>query len=374
MFIGVELFSEPFWIRWLAEAIVVVLMYGLINHLQKERGTEQQSTDQYSEHQVEENQRLYAQVCQAETNHIQKAQELSAQIHQIIQDAVSGLSGSFQDLHAQSQHQEKILRDVIQQSMDDEEEDKGKVNVQHFAQETGELIENIIEFLVQVSKESMATVYHIDDMVTQMDSIFGLLANVQSLADQTNLLALNAAIEAARAGDAGRGFAVVADEVRSLSVESAKLNAEIVKHIHLTKESVARVRDTVGNMASRDMNETITAKERVNQLLSNITELNEFFTEQVNTAGEASSQINEAVNAAVRQLQFEDIAQQTLYKLDGYLQSLADSATELQNTPSDSEAYTALLQATQRRLMEYKSEPVIAEARQASTSGDAELF
>jgi methyl-accepting chemotaxis protein len=106
--------------------------------------------------------------------------------------------------------------------------------------------------MVDVSRNSLETVHHIDDMVEKLDGIFGLIENVEGLASQTNLLALNASIEAARAGDAGRGFAVVADEVRTLSINSAELNNQIREEISYAKETIEVLRSTVGGMASTD--------------------------------------------------------------------------------------------------------------------------
>src|SRR3546814_6363889 len=89
-------------------------------------------------------------------------------------------------------------------------------------------------------------------MGKHLDAIFDLLGDVKTIADQTNLLALNAAIEAARAGEAGRGFAVVAEEVRSLSERSTNFNEQIRKLVSVSKDAIAKVRDTVGDMATRD--------------------------------------------------------------------------------------------------------------------------
>ena len=89
--------------------------------------------------------------------------------------------------------------------------------MQDFADRTGDLLEHFVGMIVQMSRESLRIVYRIDGMAKEMDAVFGLLKNVNTIAEETNLLALNAAIEAARAGEAGRGFAVVAGEIRNLA-------------------------------------------------------------------------------------------------------------------------------------------------------------
>src|SRR3546814_2120216 len=99
-------------------------------------------------------------------------------------------------------------------------------------------------------------------MVKHLDAIFDLLGDVKTIADQTNLLALNAAIEAARAGEAGRGFAVVAEEVRSLSERSTNFNEQIRKLVSVSKDAIAKVRDTVGDMATRDSSVSSGAQDR----------------------------------------------------------------------------------------------------------------
>lgn len=352
-FVTAELFSEPFWIRWLLEVAILFALIAMQQSANKQQNKLQQVLAKEREEEIANNNRLFSGFSEGINQQIHQAQQNSEQIHEIISEAVAGLTSSFQELHAQSQQQENILKEVIQQSMQEQDDAENSINVNQFANETSKLIEHIINILVSVSKESMATVYHIDDMVEQMDGIFKLLENVQSLADQTNLLALNAAIEAARAGEAGRGFAVVADEVRHLSVQSANLNSEIVEHIQSTKGSIARVRETVGGMASRDMNETITAKERVNQLLGNITKINDYFTHKVGEATAVSEEMNSAVGNAVRQLQFEDIAQQTLYKLDTHLNGISESNKTLLELPDDSEEYMPKLIEANEKIISF---------------------
>jgi methyl-accepting chemotaxis protein len=184
--------------------------------------------------------------------------------------------------------------------------------VQNFAQDASNLMTHFIEILVTISKESIQTVHHIDDMAGHLDGIFSLLGDVRGISDQTNLLALNASIEAARAGDAGRGFSVVADEVRKLSHRSASFNDQIRDRVTVARESIVKVRNTVGTMASRDMNATMSSKERVDELLAHVSQLNEYLAIKIGQVSEVGQQIGDAVGVAVQSLQFEDIVTQSL--------------------------------------------------------------
>lgn len=333
-----ELYSEPFWLRWLLEACIVVVWLFSIRRTSAPSNTIETPIDK--EEINPELDDLANQLFHMANKEVTYAKQETSQARQAIGKAIAGLTTSFEDLHNQAQQQEYVLKSVIGASESDEENQGNKININQFANETSHLIEHMIQLLVSVSKESMTTVYRIDDMVEQMDGIFQLLENVKSLSEQTNLLALNAAIEAARAGDAGRGFAVVADEVRHLSVQSSKLNNEIGKQIHIAKSAIALVRETVGGMAARDMNETISAKERVHNLLEKITQMDEFFTEQINIASQSSQQLNVAMGQSVRELQFEDHVQQTLNKVEQSLSGILDCTSLDESKPTDSTQFS----------------------------------
>lgn len=97
-------------------------------------------------------------------------------------------------------------------------------------------IKNIASFSDK-NKENMTA------LVSETNSIKGIVKTIQDIAAQTNLLALNAAIEAARAGEHGRGFDVVAKEVR-------KLSARVDESILEIKTKIERISSEVDTMSS----------------------------------------------------------------------------------------------------------------------------
>jgi methyl-accepting chemotaxis protein len=301
-------------------------------------------------------------------------------VRTLLGDAVAGLAASFQEMTQMAQHQGQLVNEIIERGASGNGSSDG-INIRTFAAETSTLMEHFIEILISVSKQSVETVHYIDDMVDHLDGIFKVLGDVKDIAEQTNLLALNASIEAARAGDAGRGFAVVADEVRKLSLRSAGFNDQIRERVNIAKQAIAKVRDTVGSIAARDMNVTIRAKERVNQLLGELQDMNEYYSEKIGEVYGIGERIGAAVEQGVRSLQFEDIAAQSLIAGERHTERLESLWRELQALRQEHSAEVArgldaqVVQAGILRLRESRQrehhKPV---AQQSMASGSVELF
>lgn len=245
-------------------------------------------------------------------------------VQALLRDAIVNLSASFNEMNRESQAQESVIARLLNRSGDEARE----AGVRKFAQSASVLMEGLVDSLSRVSQQSVATVGNIDSMVKHLDAIFELLGDVKSIADQTNLLALNAAIEAARAGEAGRGFAVVAEEVRNLSERSTAFNEQIRKLVSSSREAVAKVRETVGDMASRDLDVSANSRAEVQRLLNQVEALDRSFADSIQQVSGATQRIAQAVGQAVRGLQFEDIATQALAAAGRHASRVQDIAVE----------------------------------------------
>ena len=309
-------------------------------------------------------------------NEVERAREL-------IRQAVAGLGSSFDAMNRKSRQQSQALARVVDRAGED---GSAGVDVARFAQHASQQMEQLVEALEEVSGQSSTTVQHIDQMAQHLDGIFSLLEDVKSIADQTNLLALNAAIEAARAGEAGRGFAVVADEVRNLSERSTTFNEQIRKLAHSSKDAIAKVRETVSHMASRDMDRSREARHEAAAMLDNVAAINASLGDGMREISECGRAIDGSVAEAVRALQFEDIATQTLGGVHTHLDRLGTinrEAVALQELLHrnggvfDGELVNAL-QRTGSRLRELRSEwerpPHKPVTQQSMGAGTVELF
>ena len=301
----------------------------------------------------------------------------------LIRQAVAGLGTSFDAMNRKSRQQSQAVARIIDRT--NEEGGGGGVDVARFAQHASQRMEQLVEALEQVSGQSSVTVAHIDQMAQHLDGIFALLEDVKSIADQTNLLALNAAIEAARAGEAGRGFAVVADEVRNLSERSTTFNEQIRKLAHSSKDAIAKVRETVTHMASRDMDRSREARQEAAAMLENVAAINNALGDGMREIADCGRAIDASVSEAVRSLQFEDITTQALGSAHTHLdrlQAINQEAMALQQLLTSSGSGDAellgSLQRTGARLREMRNEwarplhkPV---AQKDLGSGTVELF
>ena len=232
----------------------------------------------------------------------------SRELHQglgLLRDAVSELGGGFDGLSNKTALQQSLLKQII-------EVQDGGVSIQDFASRTGDLLEHFVGMIVQMSRESLRIVYRIDGMAKEMDAVFGLLKNVNTIAEETNLLALNTAIEAARAGESGRGFAVVAGEIRNLASNSNQFNEQIGSHVERARAAMEQLRGLVGTMASQDLNVALSAKGGIDAMMAHVTESDARTSAVADQVVEINRGLGSDVSTTIRSLQFEDILSQLI--------------------------------------------------------------
>lgn len=258
------------------------------------------------------------------------------QVQNLVADSVHTLQSSFQGINEHSQSQLQLVQGMLENVSENmNEEQNSRISFSDFANETDRVLRYFVDHVIEISHNTMQVVEQIHDMSKQMDMADALLSDVKMIADQTNLLALNAAIEAARAGEAGRGFAVVADEVRKLSKRSNRFNDEIRTVIIGSRDNINGARDSIGNVASKDMNFAIQSKARVDEMIAQIGQMNESMAVNLSQVSGMSSQINQMVGDAVRSLQFEDIVRQLSGHSEHHLQRLEQITSSIQERMND---------------------------------------
>lgn len=240
------------------------------------------------------------------------------QVQNLQGDAVGGLMQSFSGLESQSREQETLTRSLVAHVADNTGESSG---ISALAGEASELVKMFVESITAMRDGSVEMVNVFIEMKDQISTVEKMLGEIDGISSQTNLLALNAAIEAARAGDAGRGFAVVADEVRALSLRSNEFSSQIRAEYAKTRDSMDQASVIVARMASRDMEMTLNSKDRVAELMQEVTDINAGMADQLREVSGMSEQIGQNVAIAVRSLQFEDMTRQLVDHMRKRLQA-----------------------------------------------------
>jgi methyl-accepting chemotaxis protein len=294
----------------------------------------------------------------------------------LIQDATGGLSDSFKHLKNLSDKQQSML-DIVINNHRGTVDDEG-TTLESFVHDSSQTLEDFVQVIITTSKQSLEAMTFTDEMSNQLEGIFSLLGQVESLASQTNLLALKA-IEAARAGDAGRGFAVVANEVRALSVNSTELNNDIREEISSAQIIIEKLKNSVEIMASADMTSTLEAKDKVSLMVAHVGESNIKTNIIVEELADISPKIADTVSICIRSLQFEDLTCQTLSSLKNNMFTLT-ALNELINgfecgnlNPSEQ---LQLLQQQCQNLIEQSqhSDDNRSVSQSSMDEGDVELF
>ena len=293
----------------------------------------------------------------------------------LVQDAVVGMSQSFHKMKSLSDQQQEMINVLVQNTHGN---DSG-LNIQDFIEGSSGLLEEFVTVVIQTSKQSLKTLSYIDDMVINLDQIFKLLDNVESLASRTNLLALNASIEAARAGEVGRGFAVVADEVRSLSAASSNLNNEIKAAIDSSQYTINILRNSVEQMASSDMTQTLETKAKIIEMTLSVGDVSGQMKHTIATLSTMGVEMDNAVGEAVRSLQFEDITTQALQSVSVNIDQFNAISIELKRLSENNEPIDIQLEMIRRVCGSVREKAASTKAHRTVSQdgmeeGEVELF
>jgi len=301
----------------------------------------------------------------------------------LVHGAVGELQHAFECMNEQSSRQSAAVSRIVDRS---DAESGDASDVRQFTAQASDLMNRLAGSLMQVSDQTKDTVRQIDEMAGHLDRIFSVVHEIQSIADQTNLLALNAAIEAARAGEAGQGFAVVAQEVRNLSQRSSSFNDQIRDLTHDSRDLMVSVRQRVARTASESLRHSREASDAVEGVTGQIESLNDAMTEGIREVSDCGRELGKSVNAAVRSLQFEDIATQALGAANRHLERIEAIGTEMSRLDealarlgsrrnADEKAELEALVAAVRAAREGWSSPMHNPVSQTDMEeGDVELF
>jgi len=298
------------------------------------------------------------------------------QVKDLLQEAINQLIGNFNKMNNHVQAQRELAVSIVN-GMTQVGKEGESVSFAEFVMDTSKTMESFVDNTVATSKIAMGLVETMDTINSEVTTMLGILAEIESIAKQTNLLALNAAIEAARAGEAGRGFAVVADEVRNLSQRTNQFSHEIRSHMDHVDGSLGRAHESIYAVASMDMNFALQSKQRVHDTMMRLETINLAMADSARGIDAHAAEVTSEVNAAVTALQFQDLSSQLIGHAQVRLEAIGEGVHGVaQSFATATDMAAAMATARERvaalsNLDNTRFNPV---KQESMSSGDIELF
>lgn len=318
---------------------------------------------------VEACQREARTLCRAGVEDLDRVKALAA-------EAIEKLTGSFGGMHAKIQHQRDLAL-AIARGAAGERNGGHHVSFGEFVGETQATLDAFVQNTLENSKFAVELVEVMEGINREASAMLRILDEIEGIAKQTNLLALNAAIEAARAGEAGRGFAVVADEVRALSERTNHFSQQIRGRMDTVHNDLKRASQSIQTVAAVDMSFVLQSKQRVEQAMRHLQELNGDMASAVQEIDRLAGEVDADVNQAVTALQFQDLSSQLIGHAQSRIQG-AEAVLEsfLHGLEEQLELDAALQQALERVRqtvagLDERRSPV---SQQSLSAGEIELF
>lgn len=251
-------------------------------------------------------------------------------VSSVVEASTVELSEQFRSLAGAAQHQVQSIDAIIAvaNSISVDGEQIPLSNITAFVEK---VLSEVIQTILDLSKHAMSMVYALDDVAKEVDEAEKSIGAIEGINRMTNLLALNATIEAQRAGDAGRTFAVVANEVRELSKSTNSLAVRMRGQIGSVATGVRKSHGILRNIASIDLSGHIHAKDRLDQLMTGLTDQSREFNQLVAEVASEAETLNGAIGRIVTGIQFQDRTKQHLDHVVSTLNVLSDALGDMKS-------------------------------------------
>ncbi|MDE3010084.1 MAG: hypothetical protein KGI67_04290 [Pseudomonadota bacterium] len=266
--------------------------------------------------------------------HFARLRETLEQAGGILSSAINRITGAGGGGNSQRQQLQDLVDELLalaRQSGAGE----GAASMHRIADQSRTAIRRFVETVVTLQANSTGIARRFEAMHDQVRSVTALVGDVADINKQTELLALNAAIEAARAGEHGRGFAVVADEVRKLAQRTERFSTRIRDQLGDINGAIDAVGASVRIACDTDVAAAQASERHVESMWQDLHALNAGAAEQAQRIGDISEGIRQIVLQGVLSMQFEDMVQQLLGKIDrhvgllnGHVRSVFESHRE----------------------------------------------
>ncbi len=242
-----------------------------------------------------------------------------------MEDAVLEISRSFMEISTQTRKQAAKAKDSFSSIF----ASTGKTN---FLEDSSHLLNEVLNDLRTSLSLVSTTGTALDEIMNNVDSLGGVVGEIEGIAQNIRLLSFNATIEAARAGVHGKGFAVVAEEVRRLANVSNSAASKIKSSIQKIVSDIQEINSNVKTTSKGTEGYINNALDAVDDTMTAIKYIIASTKEKVDAIGNDTEQIAREIDNIIISLQFQDMTKQKLEHVIQPLEKFQTRLKELFNT------------------------------------------
>jgi len=289
------------------------------------------------------------------------------QVESLLKDAIASLHEAFGSIHEASDQQVKIMTAMMTEVVGTNDD----ANIFQKAENASEILTGLVDTLLLSSKNNLRA-------LTAMD---GLHSDLQKLAD------LDQEQEALMIQLCECGKAEQVDVDKMCQVSEQLLEKQYAQS-KFTKKTMAKFKKThqlIDKVASKDMDEVFSSKDKVEEILNHFFQINELVTSTRVQVNQVNADMRKHLGSAIRALQFEDISTQSLGHTDrhlgrmaGMIAILTDGLKSLDQPGITIETYVAGIAVIHSAMSAYHhtlqlegSNPV---SQESMDEGDIDLF
>ncbi len=325
----------------------------------------------------------------------------TAQIESLLKDAIGSLHESFESIHHASDTQMKTMTSMMMDVVGTKDEN----NIFQKAEHASGILTGLVDALLQSSKNNLNALTAMDALqkkllkMEAMDEVkerliaqlcacgetekengakvYRLTQQLSASGDDGNLIAqLQACGEAERANG---------DKIYELTRQLSDKQQEQSTYTAQTMRQFKKTHQLIDAVASKDMDEVFTSRDKVEEILNHFFQINTVVTESRVQVNKVNADMRQHLGSAIRALQFEDISTQSLGHTDRHLGRMAGMIAILTDglegldqadiTPQDYVAHIASIHAAMaayhQTLQLEDSNPV---SQESMDEGDIDLF
>ncbi len=227
------------------------------------------------------------------------------QVESLLKDAISSLHDAFESIHTASDQQMKTMTALMM----DVTGANGEQNIFQKAEDSSQILTRLINALLLSSKNNLCALTAMDVMQKRMHT---MLTNE---GEQRDLIR--------RIGVCSDADVIDVKALRDLVAQLREKQAEHLDYATATVSKFRKAHHLIDTIASKDMGEVFAAKEKVEEILKHFFQINEMVTDCRVEVNQVNADMRQHLGSAIRALQFEDIATQSLGHTDRHLGRMA---------------------------------------------------